>query len=82
MKNNNDNEYNNKEQLKYYAERAKEVITLNINYHKQKEIYEKYIKEIKRILFDKDKLQDNILKINNQLKSNNSILQQDLVKLK
>ena len=82
MKNNNDNEYNNKEQLKYYAERAKEVITLNINYHKQKEIYEKYIKEIKKILFDKDKLQDNILKINNQLKSNNSILQQDLVKLK
>ena len=82
MKNNNDNEYKNKEQLKYFAERAKEVITLNINYHKQKEIYEKYIKEIKKILFDKDKLQDNILKINNQLKSNNSILQQDLVKLK
>ena len=82
MKNNNDNEYNNKEQLKYFAERAKEVITLNINCHKQKEIYERQIKEIKRILFDKDKLQDNILKINNQLKSNNSILQQDLVKLK
>ena len=82
MKNNNDNEYNNKEQLKYFAERAKEVITLNINYHKQKEIYEKYIKEIKKILFDKDKLQDNILKINNQLKSNISILQQDYEKLK
>ena len=82
MKNNNDNEYNDKEKLKYFAEKAKEVITLNINYHKQKEIYEKHIKEIKKILFDKDKLQDNILKINNQLKSNISILQQDYEKLK
>ena len=82
MKNNNDNENSDREKLKYFAEKAKEVMTLNINYHKQKDIYEKYIKEIKKILFDKDKLQDNIRKINNQLKSNISNLQQEYTKIK
>ena len=82
MKKNNDNENSDREKLKFFAEKAKEVMTLNINYHKQKEIYEKYIKEIKKILFDKDKLQDNIRKINNHLKSNISNLQQEYTKIK
>ena len=63
MKNFNDIDNNDKEKLKYYAEKAKEAINLNINYHKQKEKYENYIREIKSILFDKDNIQANFRKI-------------------
>ena len=82
MKNLNDIESNNKEKLKYFAEKAKEVITLNNNFHKQKEIYEKYIKEIKTILFDKDNIKENLKKINNQLKSNIESLKKEYDKIK
>jgi len=82
MKNINDIESNNKEKLKYFAEKAKEVITLNNNFHKQKEIYEKYIKEIKTILFDKDNIKENLKKINNQLKSNIESLKKEYDKIK
>lgn len=82
MKNNNDNEYNDKEKLKYFAEKAKEVITLNINYHKQKEKYENYIREIKSILFDKDNIQANFRKIIIKLKENKDKLQQEYEKIK
>ena len=61
MKNFNDIDNNDKEKLKYYAEKAKEAINLNINYHKQKEIYENYIREIKSILFVKYVKLDSII---------------------
>ena len=78
----NENDNNDKEKLKYYAEKAKEAINLNINYHKQKEIYKNYIREIKSILFDKDKIQDNFRKIIKQLKENKDKLQQEYEKIK
>jgi len=78
----NENDNNDKEKLKYYAEKAKEAINLNINYHKQKEIYKNYIREIKGILFDKDKIQDNFRKIIKQLKENKDKLQQEYEKIK
>ena len=82
MKNFNDNESNDKEKLKYYAERAKEAINFNINFHKQKEIYANYIREIKSILFDKDNIKKNFIKINQQLKVNRDKLQQEYEKIK
>ena len=82
MKNLNDIESNNKEKLKYFAEKARDVITLNLNYHKQKETYEKYIKEIKTILFDKENIKENLRNINNQLKSNIECLQKEYNKIK
>ena len=82
MKNFNDIDNNDKEKLKYYAEKAKEVINLNINYHKQKEKYENYIREIKSILFDKDNIQANFRKIIIKLKENKDKLQQEYEKIK
>ena len=82
MKNFNDIDNNDKEKLKYYAEKAKEAINLNINYHKQKEIYENYIREIKSILFDKDNIQTNFRKIIIKLKENKDKLQQEYEKIK
>ena len=82
MKNFNDIDNNEKEKLKYFAEKAKEVINLNINYHKQKEKYENYIREIKSILFDKDNIQANFRKIIIKLKENKDKLQQEYEKIK
>ena len=82
MKNFNDIDNNDKEKLKYFAEKAKEVINLNINYHKQKEKYENYIREIKSILFDKDNIQANFRKIIIKLKENKDKLQQEYEKIK
>ena len=82
MKNFNDIDNNDKEKLKYYAEKAKEAINLNINYHKQKEKYENYIREIKSILFDKDNIQANFRKIIIKLKENKDKLQQEYEKIK
>ena len=82
MKNFNDIDNNDKEKLKYYAEKAKEAINLNINYHRQKEIYENYIREIKSILFDKDNIQANFRKIIIKLKENKDKLQQEYEKIK
>lgn len=82
MKNINDIDNNDKEKLKYYAEKAKEAINLNINYHRQKEIYENYIREIKSILFDKDNIQANFRKIIIKLKENKDKLQQEYEKIK
>ena len=78
----NENDNNDKEKLKYYAEKAKEAINLNINYHKQKEIYKNYIREIKSILFDKDNIQANFRKIIIKLKENKDKLQQEYEKIK
>ena len=82
MKNFNDIDNNDKEKLKYFAEKAKEAINLNINYHKQKEKYENYIREIKSILFDKDNIQANFRKIIIKLKENKDKLQQEYEKIK
>ena len=82
MKNFNDIDNNDKEKLKFFAEKAKEVINLNINYHKQKEKYENYIREIKSILFDKDNIQANFRKIIIKLKENKDKLQQEYEKIK
>ena len=82
MKNFNDIDNNDKEKLKYFAEKAKKVINLNINYHKQKEKYENYIREIKSILFDKDNIQANFRKIIIKLKENKDKLQQEYEKIK
>ena len=82
MKNFNDIDNNDKEKLKYYAEKAKEAINFNINYHKQKEKYENYIREIKSILFDKDNIQANFRKIIIKLKENKDKLQQEYEKIK
>ena len=78
----NDNENNDKAKLKYYAEKAKEAINININYHKQKDIYENYIKEIKSILFSKEKIKENFIKINKKLKANKDKLQNEYNKIK
>ena len=82
MKNFNDIDNNDKEKLKYYAEKAKEAINLNINSHRQKEIYENYIRKIKSILFDKDNIQTNFRKIIVKLKENKDKLQQEYEKIK
>ena len=82
MKIYSDNENNDKEKIKYFAEKAKEVITLNNFYHKYKERYEIYIREIKKILFDKENIKDNFININNKLKSNIEQLQQEYEKIK
>ena len=78
----NDNDNNDKAKLKYYAEKAKEAINININYHKQKDIYENYIKEIKSILFSKEKIKENFIKINKKLKANKDKLQNEYNKIK
>ena len=82
MKNFNDNENNEKAKLKYYAEKAKEEININNNYLKEREIYQNYIKEIKCILFDKEKMKENFIKINKKLKSNKEKLQNEYNKIK
>ena len=78
----NDNDNCDREKLKFYADKAKEAINLNINFHKQKETYEKYIKEIKSILFEKEKIKDNFINLNKQLKENIEKLQQEYDKIK
>ena len=82
MKIYSDNENNDKEKIKYFAEKAKEVITLNNFFFYFKERYEIYIKEIKKILFDKENIKDNFININNKLKSNIEQLQQEYEKIK
>ena len=81
MKNFNDNENNEKAKLKYYAEKAKEEININNNYLKEKKIYQNYIKEIKCILFDKEKMKENFIKIKKKLKSNKEKLQNEYNKI-
>ena len=82
MKNFNGNDNNDKVKLKYFAEKAKEEINLNIIFHKQKEIYQNYIKDIKTILFDKDNIKDNFRKLNIKLKENNEKFQKEYDKIK
>ena len=48
--------------LKYFAEKAKNEMTNNNYLHKLSETYTNYIKEIKKLLFDKENI---VLRINN-----------------
>ena len=82
MKIYNHKEITNKEKLNYFAQKAKNEISLNNFYHKKKEIYQNYIKEIKSILFDKDNIKKNFIILNNRLKSSISKLEQSYNKIK
>ena len=56
--------------LKFYAEKAKEKIWKNNYLHKLYDLYIKYIREIKSILLNKAKIEDQINNLNLNLKNN------------
>jgi hypothetical protein len=55
--------------LKFYAEKAKEKIWKNNYLHKLYDLYIKYIREIKSILLNKTKIEDQINNLNLNLKN-------------
>ena len=61
---------NNLKILNSYAEKTKEKIDTNNNLHKIYNLYLSYINEIKNILSNKDKIEQNIINLNINLKNN------------
>ena len=82
MKQNSEREINDKNILKNLAEKAKKEIDLNNNLNKIKDVYSNYINEIKMILFDKGKLEENLRNLNISIKSNIEKIKQEYQKLK
>ena len=82
MKQNSEKEVNDKNILKNLAEKAKKEIDLNNNLNKIKDIYSIYINEIKKILFDKEKLEENLRILNISIKNNIEKIKQEYQKLK
>ena len=73
---------NNLKILNSYAEKAKEKIDTNNNLHKIYNLYLSYINEIKNILSNKDKIEQNIINLNINLKNNIKINKLEYEKLK
>lgn len=73
---------NNLKILSSYAEKAKEKIDTNNNLHKIYNLYLSYINEIKNILSNKDKIEQNIINLNINLKNNIKINKLEYEKLK
>ena len=68
--------------LKYFAEKAKNEMTNNNYLHKLSETYTNYIKEIKKLLFDKENIVLRINNLNNNLKNNIETTKNEMQKLK
>ena len=73
---------NNIKILNYYAEKAKEKIDINNNLHRIYNLYINYINEIKNILSNKEKIEQNITNLNNNLKNNINNIKTENQKLK
>ena len=56
--------------LNYFAGKAKENIDINTNLYRITDLYTNYIKEIKIILSDKEKIKDHLKILNNNLRNN------------
>ena len=82
MKQNSEKELIDKNILKNLAEKAKKEMDLNNNLNKIKDIYSIYINEIKNILFDKEKLEENLQNLNINIKNNIEKIKQEYQKLK
>ena len=82
MKQNWEKEAIDKNILKNLAEKAKKEMDLNNNLNKIKDIYSIYINEIKKILFDKENLEENLLNLNFNIKNNIEKIKQEYQKLK
>lgn len=82
MKQNSEKELIDKNILKNLAEKAKKEMDLNNNLNKIKDVYSIYINEIKKILYDKEKLEENLLNLNINIKKNIEKIKQEYQKLK
>lgn len=82
MKQNSEKELIDKNILKNLAEKAKKEMNLNNNLNKIKDVYSIYINEIKKILYDKEKLEENLLNLNINIKNNIEKIKQEYQKLK
>ena len=82
MKQNSEKELIDKNILKNLAEKAKKEMNLNNNLNKIKDVYSIYINEIKKILYDKEKLEENLLNLNINIKKNIEKIKQEYQKLK
>lgn len=82
MKSVSNKELNDLYILKNYAEKAKENISNNSNLHRIINLYNDYIKKIKNILFEKEKIEENIKNLNNYLKNKIETTKGEIQKLK
>lgn len=82
MKQNSEKELIDKNILKNLAEKAKKEMDLNNNLNKIKDVYSIYINEIKKILYDKEKLEENLINLNINIKNNIEKIKQEYQKLK
>ena len=68
--------------LNYFAGKAKENIDINTNLYRITDLYTNYIKEIKIILSDKEKIKDHLKILNNNLRNNIEKIKAENIKLK
>ena len=75
-------ELNDTKILNYFAGKAKENIDINTNLYRITDLYRNYIKEIKGILSDKEKIKEHIKALNTNLRNNIEKIKGENIKLK
>ena len=68
--------------LNYFADKARKEIEINNNLNNLHDLYKNFIKKIKYILLNKEKIEENIKNLNNEIKNNIDKIKEEYQKLK